>query len=285
MDATIKEAHDWAFSLLKKNNIENASLEAEVLIRFVYGWDRNKYFLNIKESMTKTDQETLYKLICRRISHEPLQYITGTQDFYGREFLVNSDVLIPRPETELLVECVVTEAENVWSNHSLKVVDIGTGSGAIALTVALERPNWDVQTVDISTKAIETAKRNAEQLKADVTFHQGDLLNPFIKKNIEFDIIISNPPYIPSYDVLELMSEVKDYEPNLALDGGRDGLDYYREIIQQSETTLKKPGIIAFEVGINQAEDVKELLYKAGANNVAVKQDFQGIDRCILGYF
>lgn len=284
MIITIKEAHDWAFSLLKDNNVENASMEAEVFIRYVYGWDRNNYFMNIKEIITTSEFEELKKLINRRISCEPLQYITGVQEFYGRDFLVNSNVLIPRSETELLIENLLIEVKKLWGNQSITAVDIGTGSGAIALTLALEKPNWDVHTIDISEKALETARENAERLSADVSFHLGDLLKPIIENDILVDIIISNPPYIPTSDVLELMPEVKGHEPKLALDGGEDGLDFYRQIILQSKSILKNPGIIAFEVGINQADEIKELLINSGAKNVMIKQDFQGIDRFVFGF-
>jgi len=282
----INEAHSWASSFLDKHNIEFPVLEAELLIRNLYGWDKSQFYLNINKELTINDFNTLKAWLERRAKREPLQYIIGNQDFYGRNFIVNSKVLIPRPETELLVESLLNTANSIWGEKAnLKVVDIGTGSGAIAITLALEKTAWSVYGIDISNEALNVAKANADKLAAQINFYQGDLLQPLLAEDVKLDIIVSNPPYIPKKDILTLMPEVKDFEPALALDGGVDGLDFYREIIKQSKRILNKTGLIIFEVGINQAEEIADLLSIAGAKNVELVKDYQGIDRIVKGFF
>jgi len=285
MMMTIREAQNWASSFLTKQNIEEAQLEAEVFIRSLYGWERSQLFLHWHEQISEEKLLQLKDWLNRRSEHEPIQYIVGTQEFFGREFLVNLSVLIPRPETELLIEEVLQRAKEIWHDKPISVVDIGTGSGAIAITLALEKPNWQVSTVDISNDAIETAMSNAERLEASLNFLHGDVLEPMVKSNQKVDIIISNPPYIPSQDVLELMSDVREYEPKLALDGGKDGLDFYRKIMNQSQKVLKRPGIIAFEIGIHQSEAIQELFARSGATFYYVKSDFQGIPRVAIARY
>lgn len=283
---TIREAHKWASSFLSESNIDNSNLEAEVMLSSLYGWDRAKLFANLSEVVSEEKLILLKEWLTRRSNHEPLQYIVGSQDFYGRTFTVSPSVLIPRPETELLVETIIKEANQLLQDkESIDIVDIGTGSGAIAITLALEKTGWNVTTVDISQEALIVAKGNAERLEANLVFYQGSLLEPLIANNQKVDIIVSNPPYIPSKDIESLMFEVRDYEPILALDGGIDGLDFYREIITQSKEVLRKPGLIGFEIGIYQANDISQLLKVSGAAAVKLIDDFQGIPRIALGYY
>ncbi len=282
MSMTIREAHIWASSFLKENHIEQENLEAEILIREIQNWTRAEFFMHIHDTMENENLMLLKKWLNRRVEHEPLQYIVGKQEFYGREFLVNSHVLIPRPETEILVEQVIKESRNIWNENRLVVADIGSGSGAIAVTMALEQKEWNILSVDISKEAIEMATLNAKRLGAKVQFYQGDMLTPIINEDIGVDIIISNPPYIPSKEIQQLSNEVKDYEPNIALDGGTDGLDFYRKIVKQSKNILHKPGMIAFEVGINQAKLVSELLIGYGYTDVKIVRDLQGIARIVF---
>lgn len=284
MVITIKEALKRAFSLLQENNINHADFEAELLIRHLYNWDRSKLFINWHLAIDDEKFQQLNLLISRRINHEPLQYILGKQEFYGREFAVNSHVLIPRPETELLIEATIKEALEIW-DRPITVVDIGTGSGAIAITLFLEQKKWHIHSVDISNEALTTAEENAKNLNAEVNFHHGSLLKPLIEQSIKVDIVISNPPYIPKADITDLMEEVKDHEPILALEGGEDGLDFYRQIIQQSKEVLNNPGLIAFEIGIHQAEDIKTMLIDSGAGNIKIRPDLQGIPRVITAQY
>lgn len=283
---SIKEVHSWASSFLNEHNIQFSALEAELLIRNLYNWDKNQFYLNHNQEMAAKELNILKDNLQRRVTNEPLQYIIGTQDFYGREFNVNPSVLIPRPETELLVEALLNTANSIWAPATnLKVVDIGSGSGAIAITLALEQRTWTVYGVDISNDALNVAKANADRLGARINFYNGDLLQPLLERDIKVDIIVSNPPYIPKKDILTLMPEVRDFEPQLALDGGLDGLDFYREIINQSKQLLNRPGLIIFEVGINQANDISDLLIAAGGVNVEFIKDYQGIDRIVKALF
>ena len=285
MTMTIREAQAWASSFLTKENIEQPQLESEVFIRSLFEWERSQLFVHWNDPISAEQLVQLQHWLTRRANHEPIHYIIGTQDFYGRTFQVNQNVLIPRPETELLVEAVLEQAKSYWGDRPLSVVDIGTGSGAISVTLALESPNWTIHTVDISEKAIEVAKENAKRLGAKVHFHQGSVLDPLIEKGIQVDLIVSNPPYIPSKDVQELMPDVRNYEPHLALDGGEDGLDFYREIIKQSKNVLKPKGIIAFEIGIDQSDAIQNLFKESGANNYKVIPDFQGIPRIAIARY
>ncbi|TCS78030.1 peptide chain release factor N(5)-glutamine methyltransferase [Tepidibacillus fermentans] len=285
MKMTIREAQTWASSFLAKQNIEQAELEAEIMIRSLFGWDRSQLFVHWNESMPMSRLEQFKQWLNRRINHEPIQYIIGTQEFFGREFQVNSSVLIPRPETELLIEEVLQQAEQIWQDQPITVVDIGTGSGAIAITLSLEKPNWNVHTVDISKQALQVAKRNAERLGAKLIFHHGNLLEPIIRQKMKVDLVISNPPYIPSRDIQTLMPEVKNYEPILALDGGEDGLVFYRQIISQSFSVLKRLGMIAFEIGTDQSEAIQQLFANSGAKSYQVLPDFQGIPRVAMAWF
>ncbi|MFV9510391.1 peptide chain release factor N(5)-glutamine methyltransferase [Tepidibacillus sp. LV47] len=285
MKMTIKEALAWASSFLAKQHIDQGEIEAEVLLRSLFGWDRSQLFIHWHEPMPMSLFQQLEQWLERRINHEPLQYIIGSQEFYGRTFFVNSKVLIPRPETELLVEAIMKQAEKIWDDQPITVADIGTGSGVIAITLALERPNWRVYAIDISQDALQIAKRNAEKLGAKLDFHHGDLLEPFIRQNFKIDILVSNPPYIPSRDIQTLMPEVKDYEPLLALDGGKDGLAFYRKIIAQSSSVLKRPGLIGFEIGIDQEKAIQKLFKEAKADSIQVIPDFQGIPRIALAWY
>lgn len=283
---SIKEVHSWASSFLNEHNIQFSALEAELLICNLYSWDKSQFYLNLNQEMAAKEQEILTNYLVRRVTNEPLQYIIGSQDFYGREFQVNSSVLIPRPETELLVEALLNAVNSIWPPATiLNVVDVGSGSGAIAITIALERNSWTVYGVDISNDALNVANANADRLGARINFYNGDLLQPLHERDIKVDIIVSNPPYIPKNDILSLMPEVKNFEPQLALDGGEDGLDFYREIINQSKQLLNRPGLIIFEVGINQANDISDLLIVAGAANVEFIKDYQGIDRIVKAIF
>lgn len=281
----IKEVYDKATLKLEQANIENARLNAEVLICNIYNWDRSKFYLNLFEEMQQGEIAQLDELITRRIKHEPLQYITGIQNFYGRDFKVNSDVLIPRPETELLIEELIKEVNSLSKGTEITAVDIGTGSGAIAITLALENKNWKVYAVDISAEALQVAEKNAENLKANVVFLQGDLLTSLIDKDIYVDIIVSNPPYIPNKDIPQLMPEVRNYEPLIALNGGIDGLDFYRKLLIDSKKILKKSGIIVFEIGIGQDKEITILFEKHGAKKTKIIDDYQGIARVIIGWF
>lgn len=206
----------------------------------------------------------------------PVQYIIGEACFYGYDFIVNEDVLIPRPETEELVENVLYLYDDYFKGQKIKVADIGTGSGCIAVTLKAEEPRMDVTAVDISDNALAVAKANAKKMEADVEFLQGDMLNPVMDR--KFDILVSNPPYIPDTEVVD--SLVKDNEPNVALFGGNDGLKFYRIILENAPKIMNERCILAFEHGYNTSREIERLAseYFPGAK-VYTKRDLQGLER------
>ncbi|MCK9918299.1 peptide chain release factor N(5)-glutamine methyltransferase, partial [Microbacteriaceae bacterium K1510] len=280
---TIREALLWASSFLREAGARDPQFEAELLLRHYLGVDRTRFLSNLQERITAQQMEAVEALCRRRANHEPIQYMFGQQEFYGREFQVGPGVLIPRPETEILIEQVLHWADQLWqADEKRMVADIGTGSGAIALTLACERPHWQVSTVDLSPDAITIAKRNAERLGVSerVRFLQGDLTEPILSKGEQVDILVSNPPYIPSSDVDQLDSEVRDFEPRLALDGGQDGLECYRRLCASLPRLLNEKALVAFEIGIHQEEDVAQLLRQTGViDGVKIIPDLAGIER------
>jgi release factor glutamine methyltransferase len=282
---TIREAWGKASSFLKANGIEDALFETEWMLRELLEVDRASFFLMWDKHLTEEQMVKYENWIKRRASHEPLQYIFGKTEFYGRPFRVTPHVLIPRPETELLVEYVLLLADDVFGSKPINLVDVGTGSGCIPITLQLERMDWSITTIDLSTDAITIAKQNAAYHKvADkVIFQQGSYLEPVQQESVQ--IIVSNPPYIPSEVVLHLDDEVKKYEPHLALDGGRDGLTPYREIAKQ---IAKLPSIskrlIAFEIGDEQGKEVAHLVKQIpDCSWIEVRQDMNNRDRYVVG--
>jgi release factor glutamine methyltransferase len=256
-------------------------------------------------------------LTARKAAGEPVQYLTGEQWFYGLPFAVTPAVLIPRPETELLVEAVLEAADRLWPEAARSggaaaggdgsgaaasaaapelpvptVVDVGTGSGAIAVTLAAQRPRWRICASDLSPDALAVARTNAARHGAAerIAFVQGDLLGPFLRPQREgdveplrIDILVSNPPYIPAGDIAGLQPEVRDHEPRLALDGGDDGLEPYRRMIAQLPQLGAAPRIVAFELGIGQAEEVERMLREYGAwDDIRTVIDYAGIPRHVI---
>lgn len=283
--STIREALTWASSFLREHGAKDPVFEAELLIRHCLDWDRTRFLTSMTDPISPETVRQLVAWCERRIQHEPLQYLFGTQEFYGRTFVVRPGVLIPRPETEILVEQVLLYAAKLWpDSQRLSVADIGTGSGAICITLACERPDWQVSTVDISPDATAVAHENAERLGAKVRFMQGDLAEPFLLAGEQLDIVVSNPPYIPSSDVDVLDEEVRSYEPRLALDGGQDGLNFYRQLCEALPDVLKQKALVAFEIGIYQEREVADLLRRSGViDDVVVVPDLAGIQRVVLG--
>ena len=276
--------------LFKNNGIINSERETEILLSYLLGMSRSEIYLNSERVLKDREKTQLEKKIQKRIEKIPLQYITKHQEFMGMDFLVEEGVLIPRPETEILVEEVIKRLKNYKYSKNLKVADLGTGTGVIAVSVAKFIKDIIVYATDISKKSLQVALKNAQKhdCKDKIIFLQGDLFEPFmgkIKKNI-LDGIISNPPYIDFYDFRLLPPEIKDNEPKIALSGGIDGLDYYRKIIRKSPRYLKKSGFIALEVGSNQSQAVKELILKENNFNkdIEIVKDYLGIERVVIAY-
>lgn len=242
--------------------------------------DRNLY----EELDRVLDEKTaaLYESILLRLENdEPLAYVMGEQYFYGYRFSVNPNVLIPRYETEELVLRVLMELDVFFETDALSVMDIGTGSGAIACALKKESPNLTMYASDISEEALIQARLNAQNLEADITFYQGDMGQPFIDKGIKADIIVCNPPYIPHDE--EIQSSVKNFEPHVALFGGDDGLFFYRKVLQDAQSILKEHSLIAFEMGWNQKENLsQEVLKFFPKAEIEGFKDMQGKDRILV---
>lgn len=278
-ERSIREAFIEASSFLNDCGVLEPQRNAQLLLEHVLGVSGTAYYMALPEPFPEDRRQAWEEAVNRKAQGEPAQYITGEQEFYGRVFEVTADVLIPRPETELLVEAVLKEAGPV---PELRVADIGTGSGAIAVSLALEAPGWQIAASDISPEALRVAARNAALLGAKVEFRQGNLLEPFA--GAALDIVVSNPPYIPAADIEALQPEVREYEPRMALDGGDDGLHPYRIMMKQLGLLAAPPCIIAFELGMGQAGDVAELLRSAGHwEQVVTVKDLAGIERHVLG--
>lgn len=279
----VYEALNWASSFLKKNDRdENAG---ELLLRHHMKLDRSQLFSRMQEMMPMEMQSSFIFNVHKHVAGIPVQYLMGKEEFYGRSFFVSEEVLIPRPETEELVVGVLDRVKKHFGSGSekLSVVDVGTGSGAIAITLALENSRLDVKATDIAGESLEVAMDNAEALAAEVEFLQGDLLLPFIEQDIKVDVVVSNPPYIPQKEYEGLSTVVKDFEPYRALVGGISGLEFYERFMDELPKVLKERAIVAFEVGMGQGEDVKVLLEKTfpGAK-VEVVLDINGKDRMVF---
>ncbi|MCA1032117.1 peptide chain release factor N(5)-glutamine methyltransferase [Bacillus timonensis] len=278
----IYEALNWASSFLREaGRDENAG---ELLLRHHLQMTRSQLLGNLREDMKLELVEKFKADVQKHQEGIPVQYLIGEEEFYGRPFLVNKEVLIPRPETEELVLGLLERIHKLYpQQQELTLVDVGTGSGAISITLALEDPRLKVMTVDIAAASIEVARKNAERLGAKIDFFEGDLLQPLIKDNISLDIIVSNPPYIPESDIETLSTVVKDHEPIRALVGGSDGLDFYRRFMNEIPKVIKNKGIIAFEVGIGQGQVVADMLKQTYQHaKVDVVHDINGKDRMVF---
>ncbi len=281
MSTKVHEALAWASSFLAENGRE--SFAAEILMRHVLGdVNRTEMLMRLHDVMSEENESQLKAAVARHVEGEPVQYITGIEEFYGRTFSVNEEVLIPRPETEELVEHILTLISEHF-RETVAVADIGTGSGAISISLALENNRLNVYTVDIAEESIEVAKGNADRLGAEVTFLHGDLLQPFIAGGKKLDVVVSNPPYIPDHEIAVLETIVKDREPMRALSGGEDGYVFYRRFMEELPLVLKEKAIVGFEVGSGQGETVASMLRVTfpGAD-VYVKEDISGKDRMVF---
>lgn len=258
-------------------------LDSQVLLSKVLNKDRLYLIVNREKILTDKEYREYNEMIDKRALGVPVQYLTNNQEFMGLDMYVEEGVLIPRPDTEVLVEKVINSMDNT---KRYNIVDIGTGSGAITVTLAKYFINSTIYSIDISKKAINIGRKNADRHDVffRIKFLEGSLFEPLDNINIKgkIDILVSNPPYIPSDDIEKLQIEVSKYEPRLALDGGEDGLDFYRKIIDKAPEYLRKDGFIAMEVGHDQAEKVVELMNKKRCYyNVEITRDLAGIERVV----
>jgi release factor glutamine methyltransferase len=259
--------------------------DAETLLIFAAGQNRAWLLAHPETELSAEQQARFEAMVDRRAAQEPLQYVTGFQEFFGLVFAVSRDVLIPRPETELLVEAVLEWVAGHGAPHPMRIVDVGTGSGAIALTLAHRLPGASVTALDLSEAALDVAQRNAMRLglRGTVDFVQSDLLAAVERSDgaqAGFDVVVSNPPYVPSGDAEQMQPEVRDFEPHLALFAGDDGLAVYRRLIPQAQKVLRPGGLLAMEFGFGQRAALETLL--ADWNDVQFRDDYAGIPRIAL---
>ena len=279
---TYRECYEQGCRTLQAAGIEEAILDARLLLEAVCGTDRNDLLVHGDQPVAPEAEEKYLNWIRQRAEHIPLQQLTGEQDFMGLTFSVNEYVLIPRQDTEILVEEVLKELHD-----GMRILDMCTGSGCILLSLLHYSNDCEGLGVDLSAEALEVAGRNVLKAltpeKAEhAHFLQSDL---FEKVEGKFEIIVSNPPYIASAEVEKLMPEVRDHEPRMALDGTEDGLYFYRRIIEEAGKHLVSSGMLFFEIGYDQGQAVSELMRAQGYREVQVAQDYAGLDRVVFGTY
>ena len=279
---TYRECYEQGCRTLQAAGIEEAALDARLLLEAVCGTDRNDLLVHGEQPVAPEAEEKYLNWIRQRAEHIPLQQLTGEQGFMGLTFSVNEHVLIPRQDTEILVEEVLKELHD-----GMRVLDMCTGSGCILLSLLHYSNDCEGLGVDLSAEALKVAGRNVLKVltpeKAEhAHFLQSDL---FEKVEGKFEIIVSNPPYIASAEVEKLMPEVRDHEPRMALDGTEDGLLFYRRIIKEAGKHLVNSGMLFFEIGYDQGQAVSELMRAGGYREVQVVQDYAGLDRVVLGTY
>lgn len=276
---TLKEAYEYGQEQLKNVGIDDADLDAWYLLEHVTGITRAGYFMDMHHVLSAEEEAQYSEFVTIRAKHVPLQHITGVQEFMGLAFGVNKHVLVPRQDTEVLVESVLEVLK-----PQMRVLDMCTGSGCILISLLKLCGLADVSGVgvDISEEALQVARKNAEKLGVEATWIHSDLFS-----NIEgqYDVIVSNPPYIRTSVIEELKEEVKFHDPFIALDGKEDGLYFYRRIVEESPQYLKKGGKLYFEIGHDQGDDVSRLMKEAGFSDVTVKKDLAGLDRVVFGVY
>ena len=274
---TFREACEYGQEQLKLAGVDDADLDAWYLLEFVTGIDRAMYYMKMQDPISAR-QEALYRAYIKtRASHIPLQHITGVQEFMGLEFCVNEHVLVPRQDTEVLVESVLEVL-----TPDMQILDMCTGSGCILLSLMkLGKAKYGVG-VDVSKEALAVAEKNREKLGVTADLIESDL---FEKVTGRYDVIVSNPPYIRTAVIDKLKEEVKFHDPFLALDGKEDGLYFYRAILEKASVYLNDGGKLFFEIGYDQGESVKRLMKQAGFEEVTVKKDLAGLDRVVSGKY
>ena len=277
---TVLESIKLSTEFLEKKGIESPRLNAEILLSEILNCKRLDLYLKFDQSLKELEISKYREWIKRRGLYEPIQYIIGKIEFFGLQFRVNSSVLIPLPETEILVEEVLRYSK---SKNGLKILDIGTGSGIIAIAIAKQLEDSQITAIDISQEAINLAIENAvtNEVISKLNFLMSDIKD--FENNEKFDVVVSNPPYISKEDFPSLQNEIKDYEPRIALTDSNDGLDFYKIISKRSKSLLKKDGRIYFEVGKGQADNVKRILIENDFICIRSINDYQQIERVVTG--
>ena len=268
---TISKILNWAVTEFKKNSISSPKQNAETLIAHTLNIKRLDIYLLLDKEISGTQLEAIMNIVSRRNIHEPLQYILGETEFYGYKIKVNKNVLIPRPETELLVEKIIHDEKNINS-----ILDIGTGSGAIAIALAKNLNSVLIEATDIENEALIIAEKNAAFNCVDINFHKSDIFSDVLGT---YDLIISNPPYISQKDYDQLPIEIKDFEPKSALQADDNGLTFYDKILQKAKEHLTESGKIYFEIGYDQAKMITQIAKKYGFSDIQVFKDLNSFDR------
>lgn len=269
---------------LNAAGIDNARLDAEVLLAYVLNSRRLALYVHFEKVLSDEQITRYHNLIKRRLERIPVAYLTGHKEFMGLNFAVTPDVLIPRPDTEVLAQGVI-EHLHAFNRENLKLADLGVGSGAICVSILKFIDNVTADAVDISQKALEIAQFNAQKFNVDdkINFHVGNLFEPLEGKI--FDVIVSNPPYVSSGDFKTLQPEIKFNEPKIAFDGGIDGLNFYRKIVATAPEFLNDGGFLAMELGLNHAEPVRNLINENGNfKHIEIWKDLAGIERVIAAW-
>lgn len=272
---TLQEALEYGKNYLKEKQIADSQLDAWYLLSYVLKENRSYFLMHQMDVLLVEKEEEYKKYLMQRGEHIPLQHITREQEFMGLTFAVNEHVLIPRQDTEVLVEEVLKRLQ-----PGMSVLDLCTGSGCIIISLKHEKPEINAFASDISTHALKMAEQNAQSIGTTVRFLQSDLFHEVREK---FDLIVSNPPYIKTDVVKELMVEVKEHEPMLALDGREDGLYFYKSIIKDAKYYLRPQGFLCFEIGYDQGKAVSTLMQEAGFQDIHVIKDLTGLDRVVIG--
>ncbi len=280
---TVLDSIKLSEEYLQKKEIEAPRINAELLLADILSCKRLDLYLKFDQPLKQNEIQKYREYISRRGKGEPLQYIIEKVEFYGMNLRVNSSVLIPRPETEILVETIIEENKD---NANLNILDIGCGSGNISIALAKNLNNAKIFAIDISEEALLLAKENAKELDVLdlIQFFRGDIFHNNLKEiSSNFDLIVSNPPYVSKQDFKNLQTEIKEYEPDIAVTDFADGLKYYRKISEIGSDLLKHGGKIYFEIAMGQSEDVKNILKKNNFKNILSKKDYSGVERIILG--
>ena len=294
LEATAYEVLHHIRDRLEEVGIPDSSAESWMILEWICGINRETYFFDPKTPVSAETMKKVEEMLAKRRQHVPLQYLMGSAPFMGYTFYVNEHVLIPRQDTECLVSRCLEILKGFPTDQGLQILDLCTGSGCIGISLKKSFPDARVVLSDISEEALAVAKKNARELDADVDICQGDLFegisgicynqgNPFEGVPGRYHMIVSNPPYIPTAGIKDLMPEVRDHEPGRALDGGLDGLMFYRRIIREAKHYLEPGGYLLFEIGMDQGPALKDLLATEGYEDIVIRKDLAGLDRIAEG--
>jgi release factor glutamine methyltransferase len=279
---TIGSLVKWATDDFRARGIESPRLDAELIVAFALGIDRMRVILDANRPLEGEELAKLRDLVKRRRAHEPIAYLRGEREFYGLRFRVDSRVLVPRPDTETLVDVALARSRHV--SLSMRLLDLCTGSGCVAIAMARQRPTSTVVASDVSPDALAVARENAYRLGAyNVELVSGDLFEPFRARPRKFDVITANPPYVATAEIDTLMPDVREFEPRLALDGGEDGLAIVRRIVEQAPEHLVAGGLLALEIGAGEADTTRALFEARGFREVRADRDIARIERVVSG--